>query len=122
MLHNFLSPLKQTTADLSLAPGLALAAASLDSQLGFAWKSPSPAQVAAISDGFIAQAGWPWAKHRWGLTLASTTWKTPGPVNPVDSHRSHWSTSTLPLQADPPQPLEVGGQWSQPVLEADWPE
>ena len=27
-----------------------------------------------------------------------------------------------PLTADPPQMAEVGGQWSQPVLAADWPE
>ena len=35
-----------------------LAAARLDSQLVFAWESPSSAQVAAISDCFIAHAGW----------------------------------------------------------------
>ena len=40
-----------------MAPGPAIAAASLDSQLGFAWESPSPAQEAVMSD----QAGWPWA-------------------------------------------------------------
>ena len=31
-----------------MAPGLALAAASLGSQLGLSWAPPSPAQVAAI--------------------------------------------------------------------------
>ena len=40
--------------------GLALAAANLDLQLGFIWESSSTAQLAAISDCFIAQAGWPW--------------------------------------------------------------
>ena len=47
-------------------PGLAQAAASLDAQLGFTWESPSPVKVAAISDCFVAQVGWPCAKHRWG--------------------------------------------------------
>ena len=76
-------------------PGPALTAVSIESQLGFTWESPIPAQVAAISDCFIAHAGWPQAKHSWGLTLACTT--------------------------DPPQRAEVGGQWSWPILEADWP-
>ena len=48
MLHSFLNPLKQATAGLSEPQALALAAANLDSQLGFAWESPSPAQTAAI--------------------------------------------------------------------------
>ena len=98
------------------APGLALAEASLDSQLGLTWESPNTEQVAAISDCFIAQAGWPWEKHRWGLTLASTTWETPGPVYPVDSYRPHWSTTTLPLHS---WCSTIGGQWSQPILAAD---
>ena len=49
-----LNPLKEATAGLSEPQALALALASLDSQLGFSWKTPSPVQVAAISDGFIA--------------------------------------------------------------------
>ena len=66
MLHNFLNPLNQARAGLSKLPdpipiakwlGLALEAGILGSQLGFAWESPSPAQVAATSDCFIAQAG-----------------------------------------------------------------
>ena len=81
------------------APGLALAAASLDSQLGFAWESPGPAQVAAISDCFIAQAGWPQAEHWWGLTLTCTTWETPEAAHPVDSYRLHQSTTTLLLHS-----------------------
>ena len=28
----------------------------------------------------------------------------------------------FPCTADPPQRAEIGGQWSQPVLAADWPE
>ena len=42
-----------------MAPGLAIAATSLDSQLGTAWECPSPAQVAAISNCFITQARFP---------------------------------------------------------------
>ena len=49
MLHSFLNPLKQATAGLSEPQALALAAANLDSQLGFALESPSPAQIAAFS-------------------------------------------------------------------------
>ena len=73
MLHNFLNPLKQATVNLSepsapmllvkVAPGLALAAASLDELLGFTWESRSPVQLATISDSFIAQAEWPQAKY-----------------------------------------------------------
>ena len=44
---------------LQLTPGQALAAARLASQLDFTWGSPSPAQVAAFSDCFIAQEGCP---------------------------------------------------------------
>ena len=64
MLHNFLNPFSQETASPQRASGQALAAASLDSQLGLAYESPSSVQPAVISDGFIAQAGWPRAKHR----------------------------------------------------------
>ena len=42
----------------------------------------SPAQVAAISGCFIAQSGWPWAKHRWGLILAWPTQENPGASPP----------------------------------------
>ena len=82
-----------------MCPGLALAVGNLDLQFGFAWKPPSPVQVAAISDCFIAQAWSPQAKHRWGLTLAYSTQKTPGPAHPVDSYRSCWSTTTLLITA-----------------------
>ena len=61
-MHNFLNPIKQATAGLTelQAP---TSCSQLNPQLGFGWESPSPAQVAAISDCFIAQAGWLWAKH-----------------------------------------------------------
>ena len=83
-----------------MAPDLALGATSLDSQLGFAWETPSPALVAVISDCFIAHAGWPWAKHRWVLNLPCTTWETPGPLHQVDSYR--------PVRAPPPCPCTAG--------------
>ena len=43
-------------------------------------------------DCFIAQAGWPQAKHRWGLILVCTTQEIPGPVHSVDSYRPHWNS------------------------------
>ena len=104
-----------------MAPSLALAAASLDSQLGFAWESPSPARVAAISDCFIAQAGQQQAKHRWGPNLACTTRETSEPGHPVDSYRPCGAPPPCPCTADPPWRAEVGGQGAQPVLAADWP-
>ena len=82
---------------MEVDPGQQLAAASLHSQLGLTWESPSPAQVAIISDCFIVQTGWPWAKYRWELILACTNWETPGPAHPVDSYRPFQSTNTLPL-------------------------
>ena len=69
-----------------MASGLALAAASLDSQLDFTWESPSSTQVASTSDGFIAQVRWPQAEHKWKLTLACTTLGIPGLAHPVDSY------------------------------------
>ena len=101
---------------------MALAAASLDSQLGFTWKSPSPGQVAAISDCFVVQAGWPQVKHRWGLTLACTTWETPRPAHQWTATDHIRAPPPCPSTADLPQRAEVGDQWSQPVLAADWPE
>ena len=105
-LHNCLNPLKkQQPVSVSPRPytpclvalGLALAPTSRALQLGFTWESPSPAQVAAISDCSIAQAGWPWAKHRWRLILACTTQETPEPAHPVDSYRPCWCTTILLL-------------------------
>ena len=102
-----------------MAPGLALAAASLDSQLVFAWRSLTSAQVAAILDFFIAHAGWPRAEHWRALTLASCTKETPDPVHLVDSYRPRWSTTSLPCTAEPAHRGKVGGQWSQLALAAD---
>ena len=75
----------------------------LDSQLGYIWESLSPAQVATISDYFIAQAGWSWAKYRWGLTMACATREIPGSVHPGTATDHIGSTTVLPLQADPPR-------------------
>ena len=49
-------------------------------------------------------------KHRWGLILACTTWKTPGPRHQVDSYRPLQSTTTLPLHSW--CSTEGGGWWS----------
>ena len=70
-----------------MVPGLALATSSFGSQFGFAWESPSSAQLAVTLDCSIAQAGWPWAKHRLWQNLACTTQETSGSTHPVDSYR-----------------------------------
>ena len=76
---------KQQLASVSPRPGTS------SSQISFtAWLCQgisNPAQVAAFSDCFIAQEGWPWENHRWGLTLACTTQETPGPAHPRSSYR-----------------------------------
>ena len=91
-----------------MAPGPALlAASSLESQLGFAWESPSPAQVAVISDCFIPQAEWPWAKHRWGPPLACTTLETPGPAHQWTATDHVRAPPPCPCTADPPQGQRV---------------
>lgn len=71
MLHNFPNTLKQQPASVSSlpcylllsGPGPGSSSSHLDSQLGFPWKSLSPAQVVAISDYFIVQAGLPRTKQ-----------------------------------------------------------
>ena len=112
-----LNPLKEATAGLSEPPGPTLVSISLDSLLGFTWESPRPAQVAAISACFIAQAECSQAKHRWGLTLAGTTQKP-------QSLSTQW-TATHHIRGPPPSPcttnpswrVEVGGKWSQQSLQ-----
>ena len=104
MLHNFLNPFKQQLASVSPQSWYLLLSGprhdTSSSQprltLGFTWESPSPAQVPAISDCFIAQAEWHWEKYRLGLTLVCTTWESPEPTHPVDSYRPHQSTSNHP--------------------------
>ena len=90
---------KQRVPAPYMVPGTSLAAASLDSQLGFVWESSISAQVAAISDCVIAQAGWPRAKHRWGQPRTCTTQEIPGNAYPVNSYRPHQSTTTLSLNS-----------------------
>ena len=100
----------------------ALAAARLDSQLGFTRESPRLEQVAAISDCFTIQAGcsrqnigggWPW----------------PVPLRKPQIQHNQWTATDqagapppCPCTADPPQRAEDGGKCSQPVLAADWPD
>ena len=76
MLHNFLNPLKQATVGLRELQA---------HPLGFTWESLSLEQVAATSDCFTAQAGWPQAKHRGVLTMACITQEIPGQAHTVDS-------------------------------------
>ena len=108
-------------AGLSEPQGQALAAASLDSELGLAWKSLSPAQVAAISHCSTAQAGWRQAEHRWWLTLACTTWEPQGQRTQCTATDQLRAPPPYPCTADPPWKSKVDSQWSQPVLAADWP-
>ncbi|KAF6094687.1 hypothetical protein HJG60_011797 [Phyllostomus discolor] len=119
MLHNFLDPLRQATASRSEPPGLALAAASLEPQLGFTWASPSPALGTAISGGFIAYAEYPWDEHRLGLTLACTNWETPEPAC-IPSVHTQWTATghvgalpPCPCKADLPRRVELDGGHSQ---------
>ena len=88
---------------------LALAAAKLESQLVFTWESPSPAQVAAISDCFVGYAGWPLAEHRVGLTLACTTQEIPGQSTQWTATDHVRAPPPCPCTADPPWREEVGG-------------
>ena len=84
MIHNFPNSLKQATADLS-EPFL-LSGPRHDNNssqprwtFGFTWKSPSPAQVAPISDCFIAQAG--------------RGWPLPAPPGYSQSLHSQWTAT-----------------------------
>ena len=104
-----------------MAPGQVLAAASLDSQLGFTWESPSPAQGATISDCLTAQAGWPRENSDGG-------WPWPATPRKPQGQRTQWTATDhvrapppCPCTADPPWSVAVGGHWSQPVLAVDWP-
>ena len=106
---------------LQWAPGQALAAAHLESQIAFARVSPSPAQVAAISDCFIAHAGCCGQN-----TGGSWLWPIP-PRKPQGQHAQCAAVDHVgapppcAVTADLPWRAEVGSQWSQPVLAADWP-
>ena len=82
------------------APGTALLAGSLASGLGFTWESLSPAQVAAISDCFIAyrvalgktEVEADLSLHHPGNPKAKAT-------HPMDSYRPCQNTTTPPLHS-----------------------
>ena len=103
MLHNFLNLLKQATSGLSELPApMPLAkwpdtSSSQPKFIAFLYLGISkPSIRTAISDCFITQAGWPWTKHRWGMTLAYTSQETPEPAHPVDSYRPYQGTTLFP--------------------------
>ena len=97
-----------------------LAKTQVGAEFGFTWKCP--AQVTAISDCFIAQAGWALGKTpvRAHLGLCH-------PGDPQGQHTQWTATDHVgapppcPCTADPLWRVEVGGKWSQPILAADWP-
>ena len=98
MLHNFLNPINQKLASVSLRPSTSSSHPRFTAWmlLVLGWESPSPAQVTAIPDCFIAHAEWPQAEHRRGLTLACTSRETPGPTHTMDRYRPCCSTTTPP--------------------------
>ena len=94
---------------------------SLDSQFGFAWESPNPAQIADFSDCFSsyrmapgrAQMVGDLSLHHLGnLRALHTQWTT---TDHIRAPPPYSCTADLPRRA------EVGGRWSQPVLADDWP-
>ena len=99
-----------------MASGQTLAAASLGSQLEFFWELPSPAQVADISDCFITQTGWPWAEHRWWLTMVCTTLETPvsTPNGQLQTRSEHHHSAPAQLSLHGRRSLVVRGH-SQPL-------
>ena len=119
MLQNFLNPLKQATTGLSEPPApiplakcpqAPLVAASLDSQLHFAWVSPSPAQVVPISDCFIAHARVALGRTQEGLDLGPHQAGNPRTCTPSGQLHSTSDLSPCPHTADPPWRAESGGQ------------
>ena len=63
----------------------------------------------------------PWPKHRLGLTLAAPPRKPQGQHTQWTATDHIGEPAACPCTVDPPERVEVGGQWSQPVLTADWP-
>ena len=107
IFHNFLNPIKQATACLSesLAPiplakwpqaWLALAAAILESHLGFIWELPTPAQMAAIRL-LYRSCRVALGSTQVGADLGLHHLHNPENAHPVDSYRPHQSTTTQPL-------------------------
>ena len=52
--------------------------------------------------------------------MACTIWETTGPEHPWAATDHVGVPPPCPCTADPPQRVEVGGRWSQPVVVADW--
>ena len=100
---------KQQLASVSPRPGISSSQISFTPWLPLEISKPRRSSSHLI---FIAQVGWLWAKHRWGLTLSCTTQGTPEPVHPVDSYRPHWSITPAPalLIIHGGQMLVVSGQ------------
>ena len=108
-LHNFLDPInKQQLASVRPRPGTSSSQPRITVWLHLGIFKPS--SNSTISDDFLAQAGWPWAKHRSGPTLACITQDTPGPAHPVDNYKPLQSTTTLPHHSWSSE--EGGGWWS----------
>ena len=59
-------------------------------------------------------------KTRVGLILACTTKETPEPVHLVTATGHVGAPPPCLCMVDSPWRVEGGGQWSQPVLAADW--
>ena len=118
MFHNFLNLSKQVTAGPRKPPASiplvkwsrpsTRSSQSRSTAWLFTWESPSPAQVAAISDCFIVHAEWPQAEH-------SGDWFQPALPRKPQSLCTQWTAThhvealpPCPCTADPPQRVEVG--------------
>ena len=123
MLHNFLNLNNQQLASVCSRPGTSSSQLRFTAwlQLGISKPSTSSSHLSLLySSGRV-----PCAKHRRGLTLACTTQETPGPMHPVYNYGPHHHIEVpppCPCTADPLRRAEISGQWSEPVLAADWPE
>ena len=98
MLYNFLNPIKQAKlASVSSRQGPSKSQISFTAWLHLEISKPSTSSSHLRL--LLAQEGQARAKHKSGLTLASTTQETPGPAHPVDSYRPLQSTVTLSLHS-----------------------
>ena len=70
----------------------------------------------------MVQAGWTQAKKQVGADLGLNHLGNPRASAPSGQLQTTFrAPPPRPCTADLPQTMEVGGQWSQPVLAADWP-
>ena len=93
----------------------------LELQLGFTWESPSPAQVAAISGCSDLRQGAP-GKIQVGADLGlhqGGKHRACAPIGQLQttSEHHHLVPAELTLHGG----CRFCGEWSQPVLVADWP-